>query len=95
MQGVSSKINLGLYLNKKYLSTGLWIKTNTDFNLTGCVLMLGYITEYSTFAYSYDVPFYLGGLSGVISGGHEVTFLYKFMYKSRRKKIKAIKCPKI
>ncbi|PLX20501.1 MAG: hypothetical protein C0597_04085, partial [Marinilabiliales bacterium] len=67
----------------------------TQFKFTGVVLMLGYITDYSTFAYSYDVPFYLGGISGIISGAHEVTFLYKFMYKSKRKKIKAIKCPKI
>lgn len=95
MQGASSKLNLGLYLNKNYLTTGVWVKTNTQFNLTGCVLMLGYVTDYATFAYSYDVPFYLGGISGVISGGHEVTFLYKFMYKRKRKKIKAIKCPKI
>ena len=95
MQGASSKINLGAYLNKKSITGGVWLKTNTSINLTGCVLMLGYTTDYSTFAYSYDVPFYLGGLSGIISGGHEVTFLYKFMYKSKRKKIKAIKCPKI
>lgn len=95
MQGASSKLNLGVYLNKNYLTTGLWLKTNMDINLTGCVLMLGYVTDYFTLAYSYDVSFYLGGLSGVISGGHEVTFLYKFMYKSKRKKIKAIKCPKI
>jgi len=95
MQGASSKINLGTYLSKKSITAGLWLKTNTSINLTGCVLMLGYFTENSTFAYSYDVPFYLGGFSGIISGGHEVTFLYKFMYKSKRKKIKAIKCPKI
>ena len=95
MQGASSKLNLGVYLNNSYLTSGVWLKTNTSFDLTGCVLMLGYVTDYSIFAYSYDVPFYLGGLSGVISGGHEVTFLYKFMYKRKKKKIKAIKCPKI
>lgn len=95
MQGASSKLNLGVYLNKNYLTSGVWLKTNTSFDLTGCVLMLGFVTDYSTFAYSYDVPFYLGGFSGIISGGHEVTFLYKFKYKSKRKKIKAIKCPKI
>jgi hypothetical protein len=37
----------------------------------------------------------LGGGSGIISGSHEVTFLYKFKYKSNRKKMQAIKCPKI
>ncbi len=95
MQGASSKLNLGVYLNKNYLTSGIWLKTNTSFDLTGCVLMLGFVTDYSTFAYSYDVSFYLGGLSGIISVVHEVTFLYKFMYKRKRKKIKAIKCPKI
>ena len=94
-QGASSKINLGIYLNRSYLTTGVWLKTNTQFNFAGAVLMLGYVTDYSSFAYSYDIPFYLGGFDGIISGAHEVTFLYKFKYKSKRKKIKAIKCPKI
>jgi len=95
MQGGSSKINLGLYLNKNMLTTGLWVKTNMQFDITGAVLMFGYVGDLYTVAYSYDIPFYLGGLGGLISGAHEVTFLYKFKYKSKRKKIRAIKCPKI
>ncbi len=95
MQGSSTKLNLGVYLNKNYFTSGIWLKTNLDFNFTGTVLMLGYISDYFTLAYSYDIPFYLGDIGSVILGGHEVTFLYKFMYKSKRKKIKAIKCPKI
>jgi len=94
-QGGASKINLGVYLNKNYLTVGAWLKTNLNVNLTGCVLMAGFVSDNLTFAYSYDVPFYLDGINNVISGGHEVTFLYKFMYKSKRKKIRAIKCPKI
>ncbi|PLX21562.1 MAG: hypothetical protein C0597_03190 [Marinilabiliales bacterium] len=93
-QGGSTKLNLGVYLNKKMLTAGLWIKTNTEFNFTGTVLMFGYINDLYNVAYSYDIPFYLGGFSGIISGAHEVTFLYKFMYKRKRKKIEAIKCPK-
>ncbi len=95
IQGGSSKLNLGVYLNKKMLTGGLWVRTNTSFNFTGSVLMLGYVGDLHTVAYSYDIPFYLNGLNGIISGAHEVTFLYKFMYKSKRKKIRAIKCPKI
>ncbi len=94
-QGTYSKINLGLYLDKKMFTTGLWIKTNTQLKFTGFVLMLGYISDNMTLAYSYDVPFYLAGFNGIIYGSHEVTFLCKFKYKSKRKKIKAIKCPKI
>ena len=95
LQDDATKLNLGLYLNKNILTAGIWLKTNTQFNLTGAVLMFGVVGDYSTFAYSYDVPFYLGGLTGIISGSHEVTFLYKFKYNSKRKKMKAIKCPKI
>jgi type IX secretion system PorP/SprF family membrane protein len=93
-QGSSSKINLGVYLSKSAFTSGLWLKTNTQFNFTGAVVMLGYVTELSVFAYSYDVPFYKGGLDGILKGSHEVTFVYKFKYKRKRKKIKAIKCPK-
>ncbi|MGE0090515.1 MAG: PorP/SprF family type IX secretion system membrane protein [Bacteroidales bacterium] len=95
LQDDATKINLGVYLTKKIITGGLWLKTNTQFNLTGAVLMLGVTGDYSSFAYSYDVPFYLGGINGIISGSHEVTFLYKFKYKSKRKKMQAIKCPKI
>ncbi len=95
MQGSSSRLNLGLYLNRNYLTTGVWLKTNTQINLTGCVLMFGFIADYFTFAYSYDIPFNTGGINNLNSGGHEVTFLYKIMYKRKRKKIRAIKCPKI
>jgi type IX secretion system PorP/SprF family membrane protein len=92
-QNSSSKINLGLYLNKDNFTSGLWLKTNTNLNFSGAVLMLGYYTDIALFAYSYDVPFYLNGLDGIISGAHEVTFLYFFKYKNKKKKIKAIKCP--
>jgi len=93
-QGSSSKINLGAYLNRNYFTTGIWLRTNTQLNFTGVVAMLGFVTDYSIFAYSYDVPFYKGGFDGIINGAHEVTFVYKFMYKRKRKKMKAIKCPK-
>jgi type IX secretion system PorP/SprF family membrane protein len=93
-QGSSSKINLGVYLNRTYFTTGAWLKTNTQLNFTGAVAMLGFVTDYSIFAYSYDIPFYKGGFDGIINGAHEVTFVYKFMYKRNRKNIKAIKCPK-
>ena len=95
LQGGASKLNLGTYLNKNSLTIGIWAKTNTSFNFTGAVMMLGYVGDIYTVAYSYDMPFYLNGLDNIISGAHEVTFLYKFMYKSKRKKIRAIKCPKI
>lgn len=94
-QGTFSKINLGLYLDRNVLTTGIWLRTNTQFKISGLVLMLGYVADNVTLAYSYDMPFYLDGINGVIYGSHEVTFLYKFKYKSKRKKIKAIKCPKI
>lgn len=94
-QNTSSKINLGLYLNKDHFTSGLWVKTNKNINFTGAVLMLGYYTDKALFAYSYDIPFYLNRLDGIIYGAHEVTFLYFFQYKNKRKKMKAIKCPKI
>lgn len=94
-QGSSSKLNLGVYVNRNYFTTGLWLKTNSQFNLVGTVIMLGLISDYTIFAYSYDIPFYKGGFDGIINGAHEVTFMYKFKYKRKRKMIKAIKCPKI
>src|SRR6056297_236661 len=92
-QNEFTKINLGLYLNKDYFATGLWIKTNTNFKIKGAVLMFGYSADSGVFAYSYDVPLNFNSLEGIISGAHEVTFLYFFKYKSKKRKMKAIKCP--
>lgn len=94
LQDDASRINFGAYLNKNIITLGVWGKINTQFNFTGAVIMLGVTGDISTLAYSYDIPFYLGGLGGIISGSHEVTFLYKFKYKSKRKNMEAIKCPK-
>ncbi|HSH51911.1 MAG TPA: PorP/SprF family type IX secretion system membrane protein [Bacteroidales bacterium] len=93
-QNASSRINLGLYLNKDNFTMGLWVKTNTNIKLTGTILMLGYSTDIAMLAYSYDIPFNLNNHEGIISGAHEVTFLYFFKYKSKKRKIKAIKCPR-
>ena len=92
-QNASSKINLGVYLNKDNFTSGLWLKTNTNFKINGAILMLGYSTDIALFAYSYDIPFNFYNLDGIISGAHEVTFLYFFKYKNKKRKIKAIKCP--
>ena len=93
-QNASSKLNLGLYLAKENFTSGLWIKTNKNFQWLGAILMFGYLADNVMFAYSYDIPFNFNHSEGIISGAHEVTFLYFFKYKSKKRKIKAIKCPR-
>ncbi|MBN1118930.1 MAG: PorP/SprF family type IX secretion system membrane protein [Bacteroidales bacterium] len=83
-------INLGFY----NIKSGILI-SQTGLNVNSIALLLGILFDNYEFIYAYDL-----NLSSAVSinpkmTAHEVTFLYKLQYKGRRKKMGAIKCPKI
>ncbi len=90
-----TKINYGVYLHNDMLTAGLWVRQDLLFNISDVVIMLGYSDDYFTLAYSYDIPVNKYQRKNPHFGAHEVTFLLNLQYKETRKKIRAIKCPKI
>lgn len=87
-------INIGGYYEKEPFSIGAWINTNESFNINSIIIAASYTFDVFTLSYSYDIPVNKFYENNLISGAHEVTFLMNFKYNSKRKKIKAIKCPK-
>lgn len=74
---------------------GILLHQNLSFNFSSLSVLLGFSSDKYKIMYNYDI-----NLSGLLKishkmAAHEVTFLTTFKYKERRKKRKAIKCPRI
>ena len=90
------RLSLGVYLNRESITAGIWLKQNLTFASHTFVFMAGYSDAKYRFGYSYDFSILKGGLRGINTSTHEVTFGVNLEYKSRvRKKFRYIKCPKI
>lgn len=93
-QGSGNLIMYGTYFSREPFYLGAWIRQNLSFHLNHAVLTGGIKFPYFKIGYSYDFSvkseFFFPNF-----GAHEVTFQMNFEYKEKRKKIRAIKCPKI
>jgi type IX secretion system PorP/SprF family membrane protein len=85
----------GSYISYSSVFLGLWLKHQlTDIGNSAISFHIGYSFSIVRLCYSFD---YLllssAGLSH--SGIHEVSLSFRFPHEAKRKKIQAIKCPKI
>jgi type IX secretion system PorP/SprF family membrane protein len=86
-------IGAKLFISPVYF--GLWLHQNNVTQFSAATILLGTSIEKIEFNYSYDINLSDKQIFSSKMGSHEVTFLYKFEYKERRKKRKAINCPKL
>ena len=93
-QYVYQHLTYGSNLNFNPIFCGIWLRQNLSFNFDALIFLLGISQTNYTFAYTYDVNLSGGKFFSPKMGAHEVTFLLHFQYKSKRKKMRAIKCPK-
>ncbi|MBN2349695.1 MAG: PorP/SprF family type IX secretion system membrane protein [Bacteroidales bacterium] len=89
------QLSYGVTYIMKPISMGVWLRQDLNFNYDACIISIGYLHTNFNFVYSYDVNLSGGRFFFTKMGAHEVTFLLNLEYKSKRKKIRAIKCPKI
>lgn len=90
-QNGAEQLNLGLSLTNESLSGGLYYR-NTFANYDAILIVLGYESNGVRVGYSYDYT--VSELSGVSGGAHEVSLTMQLACRDKRKKLKAIKCPK-
>jgi type IX secretion system PorP/SprF family membrane protein len=86
-----NQLNLGFYLKKQALTTGLWFR-QTSRNSDAVILLVG--LKYTRFriGYSYDIT--VSGARTVTQGSHELSLSFEIPKRKREKRaFKALTCP--
>jgi type IX secretion system PorP/SprF family membrane protein len=90
-QNGARQLNVGMSLTNQSLSGGLYFRNNFS-NPDAVLIVLGYTANGIRLGYSYDYT--ISELMGSSGGAHEVSLTLQLGCKDKRKKLKAIKCPK-
>jgi len=85
-QGTFQQLNLGVYVNKGPLWTGVWYRNGDAF-----IVLLGIQTDLVRLGYSYDVT--TSQITLATAGSHEISFAMNFKCKPPKKKYRTISCP--
>ena len=86
-QGSFQQLNLGVYINKGPLWTGVWYRNGDAF-----IVLVGIQTDMIRLGYSYDVT--ISKLNNNVSGGaHEVSMGINLNCKKKAKTWRTISCP--
>lgn len=92
-QGSFNQLTTSVAFNRAEISGGAGFRFSTS-NPDAVVIMLGYAPEEAAWriGYSYDVT--ISTQANDSGGAHEISLAYQFKCRKRRKRLKAIKCPK-
>lgn len=85
------QLNFGLYIFRKNLIGGVWLRQNFKFHYDSFVMMLGFKQKRFNIGYSYDLT--VSKLSNQTLGAHEVSFSYLFNCPKVKEKFRTISCP--
>lgn len=86
-----NQLNLGFYLKKQALTTGLWFR-QTSRNSDAVIVLVGLKYPRFRVGYSYDIT--VSGARTVTQGSHELTLSFEIPKKKReRKSFKPLTCP--
>ncbi|WP_421919852.1 PorP/SprF family type IX secretion system membrane protein [Marinifilum sp.] len=96
------QINYGLYFSRINWVVGAWFRQNLSFDLDAFIILIGYQTDRVRIGYSYD--YVVSKLVKTNSGAHEISLTYLLgktrtscsgsHYFKKKRRIRAIKCPK-
>ncbi|MEI6883827.1 MAG: type IX secretion system membrane protein PorP/SprF [Bacteroidota bacterium] len=90
-QGGFHQLNLGAYLTIDPLVCGLWFRHNFE-NADAVIALVGIHYRGLRVGYSYDLN--VSKLFSVSGGAHEISASYQFPCYERKRKVRAIKCPR-
>jgi len=90
-QAGAEQINIGASLTNESISGGVYYRSNMN-NSDAILLVVGYQKDAYRFGYSYDYT--VSELSGLSGGAHELSLTIQLACRDKKKKLKAIKCPK-
>jgi type IX secretion system PorP/SprF family membrane protein len=90
-QGDFQQFNWGLYVNRKAIVAGFWLRQNFNFHYDSFVMLVGFRQDNIKFGYSYDLT--VSKLRNSTLGAHEVTFGFTFGCRPARTSFRTISCP--
>lgn len=86
-----NQLNLGIYLKRQALTTGLWLR-QTSRNADAAIVLLGLKFPKFRVGYSYDIT--ISGARTATQGSHEISMTFEMTPKKKPKaRNKAIVCP--
>ncbi len=90
-QGEFQQFNWGLYVARREVVAGFWLRQNFNFQYDAFIMLVGFRLDKLRFAYSYDLT--VSKLRNSTYGAHEVSLAYTFTCNPREKKFSTISCP--
>jgi len=86
-----NQLNIGFYLKKQALTTGIWLR-QTSQNTDALIILLGLKLPKFRVGYSYDIT--VSGAQTATQGSHELTLAFEIGHKKHEKRIfKPLVCP--
>ncbi len=94
-QGVFNQLNYGIEgLVKEQFLAGFWVRQNLGIKFSSLIFSFGYVTKNFSLRYSYDRQLSSPSVSLPLMGAHEISLIVT-PSGEKKKKHRAIKCPKI
>ena len=90
-QGDFKQFNYGLFINRKGLSGGVWLRQNLSLKYDALIFLLGFIKERWRLTYSYDWT--ISGLAGLTGGSSEITLSFLLKDPRRRSSLPFFRLP--
>lgn len=93
MQDNFTQINLGLYINKGPLVTGLWFRQSVGEagNSDALMALIGFRKDRFKFGYSYDIT--VSSARSAVPGSHEVSAAVDWCLSKRPIRFRPLRCP--
>ncbi len=92
LQGSAQQITAGLSFNRGPISGGLALRHGGN-NPDAVIVILGLAPEKQSWSIGYSYDYTISDLTNVPGGAHEISLMYNFPCRVRKKQIKEIKCP--
>ena len=89
LQGQAQEINIGAYLSKGPIVSGIWHRNSA--NRDAIITMLG--VEMDEFKIGYSFDFTISDLNGQTNGAHEISFSWIFPCRPKVTRFETISCP--
>ncbi|MGC9331477.1 MAG: PorP/SprF family type IX secretion system membrane protein [Bacteroidales bacterium] len=90
-QGDFQQFNWGVYVNRKSIVAGFWLRQNFNFHYDSFIMLVGFRQDQIKVGYSYDLT--VSKLKNSTLGAHEVTFGFTFNCNPPKSKYRTISCP--